>query len=1097
MAVRFNPRLPAFALVTLFFLSICPLPLDAHSPNELSEQLYFEKRQAITHSLPLGPAASRMPMRVQGGGHPLLLRGEEIAAIPQELPERMTTLFLYNTSITRIGVDAFKKYLNLDKVHIDLSQHLKTINATAFERLRRLRKIFVSRCPQLKTISGTLLHRNHRLTSVIISNNSLESLPVLEMNEHHHLPLDLLDFSFNRLSSLPFRALRGVFAQKVDFSNNRIETIGPAAFPKCQFVKLNLSDNAALHRIAPDAFAGVLSLRKLDLSGSRLTELPTVGLKQLEALRLKRVPSLKKLPSVLAFNNLNKAEFTYPYHCCFFKYATREYERGGDLEFHGHYKEIQQRACHRIETDDYLLRRRRQAELKRAEPPMVESDFGDINWWLEHLLGGRVGAEHVSNFYMNITCTPEPNELNPCEDIVSYPTLRFFLWPMWMIAIVGNISVWVIIAAVWKRRLRYHYFFMLNLSVADFATGVYLAFLAFADWKTRNEYYNYAVEWQTGWGCSVVGFINIFASELSIIYYNARFAFYGRRFNSWAAYGAVAFGYLYAITMAALPLFGVSSYEVSSICLPLSIENASDRIYLIVGLTMTGLAFAGMILSYVLINCMLQGRNTPARTEDKQIFLRTLVLIGTDIVCWMPTLFFGLTAAAGHPLITLTNAKICLILFYPINSCCNPVLYVFLTRIWKDARKKAPFLERMAKSKSDKQQSQLNAFFYQQSPGNRDGRAQSSPDDEEVNRLLQVTQTTSLNSTPRGSSSSASPMVRLSNGDLPNDRNGQTARSGMSFRPPKPHGRGPNSQKPPQLWQVPEAPYQSDDEYTLDDNPSVDLDLTMTTETEVEPEPDFPPRPKEILKVHVQQVYRDPHMAKHKYGNGNPDYPEVVSGEACAVGDRVQNHAGALQSNAMKEAAGIRQGPKTGRFGEGFSGAESNFSFGKRRNRRHYDSFQSLDDVASISSHSTTHGARPWGERKQRGGERPRGGGMGTGANRQPFGSANGAPWGRQPPHQQRQNASHVSSTTPMPLSSASSEMGGSRSSTPQAPQLEQKMLAGRYERPPSAKSGVDDLTRTFGVEMRINDEDDFDDASSLHSSIFTAPVCKVRNFRR
>jgi hypothetical protein len=63
----------------------------------------------------------------------------------------------------------------------------------------------------------------------------------------------------------------------------------------------------------------------------------------------------------------------------------------------------------------------------------------------------------------------------------------------------------------------------------------------------------------------------------------------------------------------------------------------------------------------------------------------------------------GLTAAFGHPLITLTNAKICLILFYPINSCANPILYVFLTKIWKDAKKKAPFLEKIT-SKHDKTQ---------------------------------------------------------------------------------------------------------------------------------------------------------------------------------------------------------------------------------------------------------------------------------------------------------------------------------------------------------------------------------------------------------
>jgi Leucine-rich repeat (LRR) protein len=63
----------------------------------------------------------------------------------------------------------------------------------------------------------------------------------------------------------------------------------------------------------------MLNVKELDLSGSRLTELPTQGLKKLERLRLVKVPSLKKLPSVLAFNNLHTAEFTYPYHCCFFK----------------------------------------------------------------------------------------------------------------------------------------------------------------------------------------------------------------------------------------------------------------------------------------------------------------------------------------------------------------------------------------------------------------------------------------------------------------------------------------------------------------------------------------------------------------------------------------------------------------------------------------------------------------------------------------------------------------------------------------------------------------------------------------------------------
>lgn len=179
-----------------------------------------------------------------------------------------------------------------------------------------------------------------------------------------------------------------------------------------------------------------------------------------------------------------------------------------------------------------------------------------------------------------------------------------------------------------------------------------MAFLAVADLKTANEYYNYAVEWQTGWGCSVAGFINVFASELSIasmlmiafeIYYNAKSAFYGRRMSSFAAYGTIAAGYVYAFiaagkhwiclkkafSISALPLFGVSSYKGSSICLPLSISTLTDQIYITVGLITTALAFGGMILNYILINVMIRGKHAAAQAEDKQILFRTLVLIGT------------------------------------------------------------------------------------------------------------------------------------------------------------------------------------------------------------------------------------------------------------------------------------------------------------------------------------------------------------------------------------------------------------------------------------------------------------------------------------
>lgn len=290
-----------------------------------------------------------------------------------------------------------------------------------------------------------------------------------------------------------------------------------------------------------------------------------------------------------------------------------------------------------------------------------------------------------------------PDSLNPCEDIVGYSWLRYLIWIIWIMAIIGNILVWFVIITIWNRRSKLHYFFMINLSVADFLTGIYLGILAIQDARTSNEYYNFAVEWQTGWGCSLAGFISVLASELSVtsmlmiafeIYYNARYAFYGKRISSKNAYSLMGIGYVYALTMATLPLLGVSSYQRTSICLPLSIKSTTDRMYLLFGLSVSLLCFGGMVLNYVLINCMIRNPGMPARKMDTQIFRRSLILITTNMVCWIPVLFFGITATLGVPLITLTNAKICLILFYPVNSCANPYLYVFLTQMGKEAKKK-------------------------------------------------------------------------------------------------------------------------------------------------------------------------------------------------------------------------------------------------------------------------------------------------------------------------------------------------------------------------------------------------------------------------
>lgn len=164
----------------------------------------------------------------------------------------------------------------------------------------------------------------------------------------------------------------------------------------------------------------------------------------------------------------------------------------------------------------------------------------------------------------------------------------------------------------------------------------------------------------------------------------------------------MAFGWLFSLTMSFLPLLGIfSSYSATSTCLPLRVISPGDKIYLIVALSINVAGFAYIVINYVLVYCMVAGTNTPtAQTQDMAIAKRMAVLIGTDFICWAPTIIFGLTAASNVPLISVSVAKIFLVIFYPINAFANPFLYVLLTKmIRKDMSRlarKHPWLKKVS-----------------------------------------------------------------------------------------------------------------------------------------------------------------------------------------------------------------------------------------------------------------------------------------------------------------------------------------------------------------------------------------------------------------
>lgn len=294
-----------------------------------------------------------------------------------------------------------------------------------------------------------------------------------------------------------------------------------------------------------------------------------------------------------------------------------------------------------------------------------------------------------------LVCTPEADAFNPCEDIAGFGFLRVAIWFINILAIAGNLTVLLVLFTS-RNKLTVPRFFMCHLALADLCIGVYLLMIATVDLRTRGFYSQHAIEWQTGPGCSAAGFLSVFGGELSVYtlctitlerWHTITNALQlERRLVLSQAATIMAVGWLVCLGMGMLPLVGVSSYTKVSMCLPMDIDAPPAQAFIIIILLFNVGAFTVVCVCYVLIYLAVRNPEFPGRSADAKIAKRMAVLIFTDFLCMAPISFFAISAAFRFPLITVTNSKILLVLFFPINSCANPFLYAIFTKAFrKDA----------------------------------------------------------------------------------------------------------------------------------------------------------------------------------------------------------------------------------------------------------------------------------------------------------------------------------------------------------------------------------------------------------------------------
>lgn len=292
----------------------------------------------------------------------------------------------------------------------------------------------------------------------------------------------------------------------------------------------------------------------------------------------------------------------------------------------------------------------------------------------------------------SVQCLPLPGPFLPCQDLFDWWTLRCGVWVVFLLAMLGNGTV-VFVLIFSRSKMDVPRFLVCNLAAADFFMGVYLGMLAVVDASTLGEFRMYAIPWQMSAGCQISGFLAVLSAELSVYtlavitlernYAITHAMHLNKRLSLRHAAYIMVVGWIFSLTMAFLPLFGISDYRKFAVCLPFETSNgAASMSYVVFLMFINGVAFLILMGCYLKMYCAIRGSQA-WNSNDSRIAKRMALLVFTDFICWSPIAFLSLTAIFGWHLISLEQAKVFTVFVLPLNSCCNPFLYAIMTKQFK------------------------------------------------------------------------------------------------------------------------------------------------------------------------------------------------------------------------------------------------------------------------------------------------------------------------------------------------------------------------------------------------------------------------------
>ncbi|KAL8613517.1 hypothetical protein ACOMHN_007560 [Nucella lapillus] len=195
--------------------------------------------------------------------------------------------------------------------------------------------------------------------------------------------------------------------------------------------------------------------------------------------------------------------------------------------------------------------------------------------------------EILHNNFDATSCYAPKDEISSCKDLLQSWTYRGFLWLITCFSVIGNIfSICTRLFAKGIASSSGFSVFVLNLSMADFLMGVYIAVIGVADERFRGRYLHYDDSWKSSATCKLAGFLSLLSSEVSALiiwlitldrFMVLHFPFSTFGFERSSAAVACLLTWLVGWCLALLPLLPFTShwefYSQTGICIPLPVTR--------------------------------------------------------------------------------------------------------------------------------------------------------------------------------------------------------------------------------------------------------------------------------------------------------------------------------------------------------------------------------------------------------------------------------------------------------------------------------------------------------------------------------------------